>query len=296
MRINSPHSYGERQAYLVWNLPVQASSSITLIILPLGLDLLNRIISTLAIWIILVLALAFIPIATSGDGSLATFTGRPSAEVAQYGSPETTNGSSSELGAFNGLDRIIVLSAVAIIASAIAVGWGFFYLYQYRDPRVDQAFLMTKAGILLTHLGESKDKMDIDILAGMITALQEFVRDSFSNEEEGFEFLRTLQLDRKAVHFERGQWLLLALIYRGKGTPFFVEKTQRTLDDIETKYRAVLKNWSGDMTELDGVEAMIRPLLGWQKGVLGITELKLSSLESIGSDKQTLSSEESKSP
>jgi len=85
--------------------------------------------------------------------------------------------------------------------------------------RVEEIFLIhTQSGILLQHVGaEANHGKDPDLVSGMLTAIQEFVKDSF-NSQTG-EMLDTLRMDGDhSVWIEQGPHAMLAAVIRLKET------------------------------------------------------------------------------
>jgi hypothetical protein len=76
--------------------------------------------------------------------------------------------------------------------------------------KVKEVFLIHKSGILLYHLSrEHKPGRDEEVLSGMFTAVQEFIKDSFSTTGPGAEggehVLREMKIgDNNNILIERG--------------------------------------------------------------------------------------------
>jgi len=126
--------------------------------------------------------------------------------------------------------------------------------------RIEEVFLVYRDGVLLYHLSRSlsADK-DEDVLSGMLTAVQEFVRDAFVYGEH--RELHQLDFGDYRIMIERGRNLYLAVVYSGKGASFIRRRVRSVLDHIETAYRSVLEKWDGDMDKVVGARDLIREYL-----------------------------------
>ncbi|TLZ49538.1 MAG: DUF835 domain-containing protein [Methanobacteriota archaeon] len=79
---------------------------------------------------------------------------------------------------------------------------------------VEDVFLIHESGILISHSARRlKPETDRDTMAGMLTAIMNFARVSFT---EGKGELRRLGLGEKTVTLERGRHLILAVVFAGE--------------------------------------------------------------------------------
>jgi OOP family OmpA-OmpF porin len=69
--------------------------------------------------------------------------------------------------------------------------------------RVAQIFLIHReSGLLLQHVTDDEDIRDVDLASGMLTAIQDFVRDSFGADET--ESLKTMAFGNQTIWIETG--------------------------------------------------------------------------------------------
>src|SRR3989441_4036232 len=89
-------------------------------------------------------------------------------------------------------------------------------LIRRRRVQVEEVFLRYRDGVLIYHLSRRlfQDK-DEDVLGGMLTAIQEFVRDAFVYGEH--RELHHLDFGQYRILIERGKRVYLAVVYAGKG-------------------------------------------------------------------------------
>ena len=159
-----------------------------------------------------------------------------------------------------------VLSTPNLVAGA-AIGLGaivttlivLLYMGQ-RKILIDEAFFMTKGGLLIRHVSRQPDlKKDDDIVASMFVAIQEFVRDSFRREAS----LDSVAFGRRRAAVVRGELTILAAVISHGDVDYVIPELLAAVRAIETTYWDVLVNWDGNMTRLAGVdEALARLLSG----------------------------------
>ncbi len=123
--------------------------------------------------------------------------------------------------------------------------------------RVEQVFLIHKeTGLLLQHVvAGGAAVQDADMVSGMLTAIQDFVHDSFQSPEG--EQLETMEVGDLTVWVEQGPLALLAGVIRGTAPQELRPVFQGTLERIHLEFHDRLVNFSGDATEFDAA----RPLL-----------------------------------
>ncbi len=111
--------------------------------------------------------------------------------------------------------------------------------------RVEQVFLIHKeTGLLLAHAQvPNASAQDADMVSGMLTAIQDFMRDAFKAEGDG---LRSTQYGDYNVWLESSRQLTLAAFIRGTAPEDFRATLQDALDRISIDQNAALKDFHGD--------------------------------------------------
>ena len=112
--------------------------------------------------------------------------------------------------------------------------------------RVEQVFLVhADTGLLLAHVtAPDLDVPEADLISGMLTAIQDFVRDSFRPDEGGT--LSTFTVGEHTVHVEAGPRALIAAVVRGQCPEAVPQRLQRTLEQIHLEYASLLADFEGD--------------------------------------------------
>ena len=123
--------------------------------------------------------------------------------------------------------------------------------------RVEQVFLIHKeTGLLLQHVvAGTAAVQDADMVSGMLTAIQDFVHDSFSTGAG--DQLETLQVGELTVWIEQGPLAILAGVIRGTAPQELRDVFQSTLEKIHLQYHDALADFAGDAAPFESA----RPLL-----------------------------------
>jgi outer membrane protein OmpA-like peptidoglycan-associated protein len=123
--------------------------------------------------------------------------------------------------------------------------------------RVEQVFLIHRpSGLLLQHLtAPGVAAQDPDLVSGMLTAIRDFVGDSFKvTDGEG---LQALKIGELSVWVEQAPHALLAMVVRGTAPPALSATMQQALESVHAQYSDLLEAFDGNAARFDGA----RPLL-----------------------------------
>jgi hypothetical protein len=137
--------------------------------------------------------------------------------------------------------------------------------YRYR---IEEVFLVDNAGVLLVHLSRGESKaIDAKLVSGMLTAVQEFVKDSFRPNHDVDDTkiaegaLGKLEYGDFKIVIERGQYTFLSAVISGYDNKRLRNRIRDVVDEFETRYSTVLADWDGDMARFDGAEKIVGTLL-----------------------------------
>lgn len=151
---------------------------------------------------------------------------------------------------------------LAIIIEGIGLTLlSYFVMKSKGEPaKVEEVFTVYKDGRLIKHVSNKDgEHPDNDIFTGMMTAAQEFIKDSFASRDSSG--LKKIELGKKRILFERGEHIYMALVYTGDADKKMKQDINNTIDAIESKYKKILTKWKGDTGRLQGIEELIMPLL-----------------------------------
>ena len=114
--------------------------------------------------------------------------------------------------------------------------------------RVEQAFLIhTETGLLLEHVSAPELELpEADIISSMLSAIQDFVRDSFRPAEGAM--LRTFSVGEHTVQVEPGPRAVLAIVIRGEAPDALLRRQQDTLETVHMEFASQLADFNGDAT------------------------------------------------
>ena len=113
------------------------------------------------------------------------------------------------------------------------------------EYQVEQVFLIQhETGLLISHVqSEQAIIKDPDMISGMLTAIQDFISDSFvSNQEE----LSSMSLGDLTVRLYQGPKATLAVVIRGNYPSSQNEKLQENLEQLHLVFDETLQNYEGD--------------------------------------------------
>ncbi len=153
--------------------------------------------------------------------------------------------------------RIFFVSLAAILVSINIAG--FFMVWSSSPTIVDEIFLMTPDGRLLKHYTRRlRPDQDEDILAGMLTAVQNFIRESF--DESGGR-LKEIRFEHYDIVISHSKNVVIAAIISTKKPEKLRLQLTMVTDDLEKHFGSKLKNWGGDKADLTGVDIIMKKLL-----------------------------------
>src|SRR5215469_2653361 len=112
--------------------------------------------------------------------------------------------------------------------------------------RVEQVFLIhKKTGLPLGHISAPSVAMqDPSLVSGMLSAIQDFVRDSFHTpREQGINRMNVGDLD---VWIEQGPYAIIACVIRGIAPRDLRDRMAEVLENIHREYAAQLDTFEGD--------------------------------------------------
>lgn len=133
--------------------------------------------------------------------------------------------------------------------------------------QVEQVFLINrKDGLLLQHVAlENVVTQDGDMLSGMLTAIQDFINDSFVDYGAESTGINTLKLDDLTVFIEHSSNAIIAMVIRGKPPESIRRLQAATLEYIQKKYAVALENFNGDSQPFDSTKPLLERCLKSQK-------------------------------
>jgi outer membrane protein OmpA-like peptidoglycan-associated protein len=123
--------------------------------------------------------------------------------------------------------------------------------------RVEQVFLIhAETGLLLAHVTAQDLKVpDADLISGMLTAIQDFVRDSFRPAEGGT--LSSFTVGEHTVHVEAGPRALIAGVIRGQCPDAVPQRLAQTLEQVHLEYASPLVDFEGETAPFETTKPLL---------------------------------------
>ncbi len=106
---------------------------------------------------------------------------------------------------------------------------------------------------------EGQDGLDADIFAGMLSAVQDFVKDSFDPVGQQSSGLGRLEYGDMKILIEHGQHIYLTVVFRGEEHLEMRKMLRQTIRNLE-KHSQLLGTWTGNMNELEPLDREIKRL------------------------------------
>ena len=125
---------------------------------------------------------------------------------------------------------------------------------------IERVFLIHReTGLLLSHVSaESDARLEVSTISGMLTAIQDFVRDSFSGGEGNLE---EITHGGRRILLEGGQRAYVAVVLTGVEPEGYNSLIRDTVSNINVKYENELKKFDGNMERLPDFRRNLDPLL-----------------------------------
>ncbi|MBT8363522.1 MAG: OmpA family protein [Deltaproteobacteria bacterium] len=123
--------------------------------------------------------------------------------------------------------------------------------------QVEQVFLIHRdSGLVLQHVVAGfVEAQDPDLVSGMLTAIKDFVQDSFGAQKE--EALETMRVGERNVWIEHGQHAILAAVIRGNPPVDFQQLLRDAVDEIHFKESRNLASFNGDSAPYESVRYIL---------------------------------------
>ena len=170
-----------------------------------------------------------------------------------------------------GMDSIIPITALVGI---IMLSFGGVLLYRSKNEdkfdintnileskpvakyKVEELYLIYKDGRLIKNISAVEVKTDSDIMSGMLTAINDFVQDSFNTEGD----LGSIDYGNNKIILQRENHSYLAAVIYGEVDNYFKGKMINAVRKIEEDNTAI-ENWNGDSSSIINVQKNLEPII-----------------------------------
>ena len=153
--------------------------------------------------------------------------------------------------------RLFFIALAAVLAS-INVG-GMIIIWRASPTIVDEVFLMSSGGLLLKHYTRRlRPDQDQDIMAGMLTAVQNFIKESF---DEAGGILNEIRFENYDILISHGKNIVVAAIISTKKPERLRSQLKTATDEIERTLGDKIANWNGERKDLTGIDPIMKKFL-----------------------------------
>jgi len=122
--------------------------------------------------------------------------------------------------------------------------------------KIEQLYLIYQDGRLLEYVGTGEAQTDTDIMSGMLTAINDFVQDSFQSTGD----LGAIDYGDNTVILQRGTNCYLAAVVYGEVDKYLRSKLANLVRSFEGQ-NPNLKDWNGDVEQILGGKLSLEPLI-----------------------------------
>ncbi len=116
--------------------------------------------------------------------------------------------------------------------------------------RVEEVFLIHKeTGLLIEHVAHDEiDSQDSDAVSGMLTAIRDFVNDSFSRSQSGDQVneLGRVDMGEQVLWMVHGPYATLAAVVRGVPPVEYQDFLKQTVEGLHASHSSALEAFMGD--------------------------------------------------
>jgi hypothetical protein len=159
---------------------------------------------------------------------------------------------------------ILLFVVIAIVCTVVGV---FAYMrYKKRKAEsktvIEDVFLIYRDGRLISHnTRRLKPEQDEHTMTAMLTAIQEFVKDSIPTEGEGQKPIEEISFGKDKILLSHGTLVYIAAVTIGTENEALKGRMSDSVRKIETEFDTTLKEWDGDLRDLDGAKRYMKELL-----------------------------------
>jgi len=133
------------------------------------------------------------------------------------------------------------------------------------EYQVEQVFLIhSETSLLVQHVvADFAITKDPDMVSSMLSAIQDYILDSFSVGED--EALNSMRLGDLTVLIEKGPRAVVAAVVRGKVPSEIEVVLKRAVEEIHMRHGKRLADYSGDPDEYTAIEPTLRSCLLYRR-------------------------------
>ena len=142
----------------------------------------------------------------------------------------------------------------------LGIPYGQYALLQTIQYRVEQIFFIERESGVLIQSAQANDVnyQDPDLVSSMLTAINDFAKDSFGQESEGIE---TIQFGDLSLIIESGPFAVIAFAVRGSLHKDVKQELSLLNEKLHASYSKELKTLNGDTEPLSSSQQILQDSL-----------------------------------
>ncbi len=171
-------------------------------------------------------------------------------------SEKVSNGDSEDVGV--SIIGVIILISIIILVVLVIIFSFFKKRSKHDNLIIHDIFVIYNDGRLIAHQSfEKKSHVDESAMSGMLTAIQNFISESFFDQDE--EKLEEIKYGKLKILLIHGKFIYLAVITSGDIlSKKFQTDMGKILTLIELKYNDELRKWDGSMKKVRDIGDLIK--------------------------------------
>ena len=140
---------------------------------------------------------------------------------------------------------------------------------------VQNVFLIQHgSGLLLAQSQTGAQVVDSDLVSGMLTAIRDFVHDSFGQEGQPGKELDEIQYGNQQIVIQSGPAVYLAVLISGIEPEGFRAKLHDFVSELHVRYERSLRDYAGDPATLPNLQPKLDRLVTDLTGIVGQKPVK----------------------
>jgi len=160
---------------------------------------------------------------------------------------------------------MVVITCILLVYSVVRTGVTRFVEFalpnlKWKECKLEEVYLVATSGVLLAHKKRRgvTQSMDRDIIGGMLTAIQDFVAQSFRVEDR--ETLKSLRVGNTKMVIEHSPQAYLAVVFTGNESKELRSAVRGVLDIFVKRNAKILSEWDGKLSRLRGAQELVNNL------------------------------------
>ncbi len=121
-------------------------------------------------------------------------------------------------------------------------------------------FAIDTSGIIIAQASSTANDLDADIFADMLSAVQDFIKDSFGIASKQRSGLGRLEYGDMKIMIEHGSHLHLTAVFKGNEHPDMKTLLKAAVNSIEEGNEEILESWSGNTDKVPWIQEKISSL------------------------------------